>query len=64
MGMGQAAGTAAALAAAAGCDAPEVDTARLQADLVADGAIILERADAVRRVGDGLEVEETGWASR
>ena len=64
MGMGQAAGTAAALAVAAGCDAPEVDAGRLQADLVADGAIILERADAVRKVGDELAVEESGWASR
>ena len=64
MGMGQAAGTAAALAAAAECAAAEVETGRLQAALIADGAIILERADAVRRVGDELGTEEMGSASR
>ena len=54
MGMGQAAGTAAALAAAAGARARELDVGQLQRRLLADGAIILERADAVRQQGDAL----------
>ncbi len=54
MGMGQAAGTAAALAVQRGRDLPDVDIAGLQQRLLADGAIILERAEKVLEVGDTL----------
>ena len=54
MAMGQAAGTAAALAARRDVAARELDVSGLQRRLVDDGAIILERADAVREVGDDM----------
>ena len=54
MGMGQAAGTAAALACETGAGARELELPRLQRHLLEDGAIILDRADEVRRVGDEL----------
>lgn len=52
MGMGQAAGTAAAMAARSGKGAQDLDVAALQGVLLDEGAIILERAQQVRRVGD------------
>lgn len=64
MGMGQAAGTAAALAARAGASARQLDVGALQAALVEDGAILLERADRVRRVGDELGEVRLEGASR
>jgi hypothetical protein len=64
MGMGQAAGTAAALAARGGLGSRELPVRDLQDRLLADGAIILERADQVREVGDKLGDVEIGSASR
>ncbi len=61
MAMGQAAGTAAALrrpapprAAQADAGARELGMPELQRRLLDDGAIILDRADAVRAAGDAL----------
>ena len=54
MAMGQAAGTAAAFAARADAAARELDVPGLQRRLVDDGAIILDRADAVREEGDAM----------
>ena len=54
MAMGQAAGTAAALAARQGVAARELDVPGLQRRLVDDGAVILDRADAVREEGDAM----------
>lgn len=54
LGMGQAAGTAAGLAAARGADSRSLPVADLQARLTADGVIILERAAQVLAVGDAL----------
>lgn len=54
MAMGQAAGTAAALAARADVAARELDVPGLQRRLVEEGAVILDRADAVREAGDVL----------
>ena len=54
MAMGQAAGTAAALAARQGVAARELDVPGLQRRLVDDGAVILDRADAVREAGDAM----------
>ncbi len=58
MGMGQAAGTAAALSAQSGLGSRELDITQLQQRLLADGAIIGHRADEVRAVGDALRPEE------
>ena len=54
-GMGQAAGTAAALAAQGGYASRDLPTSQLQSTLLADGAIILERARDVLSVGDALD---------
>ena len=54
MAMGQAAGTAAALAARQDVAARELDVAGLQRGLVEDGVVILDRADAVQEIGDAL----------
>ena len=54
MAMGQAAGTAAALAARADVAAQDLDVPGLQRRLAEDGAVILERADAVREAGDAM----------
>ena len=54
MAMGQAAGTAAALAARKDVAARELDVPGLQRRLVEDGAVIRERADSVREAGDAL----------
>ena len=54
MGMGQAAGTAAALAARRNQDPRELDIATLQEQLLEDGAVILDRAEEVLKVGDAL----------
>lgn len=54
MGMGQAAGTAAAMAAQREQDSRELSVGDLQSGLLADGAIILGRARDVMRVGDDL----------
>ena len=58
MGMGQAAGTAAALSAQSGQGSRELDITQLQQRLLADGAIIGHRADDVRAVGDAMRPEE------
>lgn len=63
MGMGQAAGTAAALATQKDRDAREVDVAALQSALFDDGAILLERAEETRRVGDEAGAVELPGAS-
>jgi hypothetical protein len=52
MGMGQAAGTAAALCAASQISPRELPIGRLQTALLKDGAIILEKAEELLRVGD------------
>jgi hypothetical protein len=52
MGMGQAAGTAAALSVAGQTSPRELQVAPLQAALLRDGAIILDAAEEVLRVGD------------
>ena len=57
LGLGQAAGTAAALTAGRGVDSRSLPIADLQARLVADGAIILNRAQQVLAVGDALDEE-------
>ena len=54
MAMGQAAGTAAALAARQDVAARDLDVPGLQRRLAGDGAVILDRADAVREAGDAL----------
>lgn len=54
MGMGQAAGTAAAMAVKGGQDSRALSMSKLQARLLADGAIILDRADKVLEIGDTL----------
>ena len=54
MAMGQADGTAAALAAQADAGARELGMPELQRRLLDDGAIILDRADAARAAGDAL----------
>ena len=58
MGMGQAAGAAAAISAASGAGSRELDITQLQRRLLADGAIIGHRADDVRAVGDAMRPEE------
>jgi hypothetical protein len=52
MGMGQAAGTAAAMAAPKGGAVREIGVTNLQSRLLDRGAIILDRAEKVLRVGD------------
>ncbi|MBM4438099.1 MAG: FAD-dependent oxidoreductase, partial [Actinobacteria bacterium] len=64
MGMGQAAGTAAAMAVARKEGAHELAVRDLQARLLADGAIILERAEEVRKVGDALGAVSVASASQ
>jgi hypothetical protein len=59
MGMGQAAGTAAALATRTGTDARGVDVGALQQALLDDGAIILDRAEAAMAIGDGIAAGTT-----
>lgn len=54
MAMGQAAGTAAAMAVQNGTGARELDMPALQRKLIEDGAIIQDRAEAVLKVGDAL----------
>jgi len=54
MGMGQAAGTAAALAVQRRTDSRGVAIHDLQTRLLADGALILERAEEILKVGDAL----------
>jgi hypothetical protein len=54
MGMGQAAGTAAAMAAEGKNDSRELDVAALQTRLLEDDVIILDRAAKVLKVGDDL----------
>ncbi|MBM4438251.1 MAG: FAD-dependent oxidoreductase [Actinobacteria bacterium] len=54
MGMGQAAGTAAAMAATGGHESRTLSVPALQAALLADGGIILERARSTLKVGDAL----------
>lgn len=62
MGMGQAAGTAAAMAARSGTGSRGLDIAQLQTQLLADDMIILDRADEILAVGDALgdAVPQTG----
>ena len=52
MALGQAAGTAAAMAAREGRDSRTLGIAKLQQQLLADGAIILDRAERVLAIGD------------
>jgi hypothetical protein len=54
MGMGQAAGCAAAMAAAEATAIPDIDIPRLQSTLLDDGVVILDRAQKVLAVGDAL----------
>lgn len=54
MGMGQAAGTAAAMSVQAGTDSRGLKTTDLQAQLLADDVIILDRAEKIMAVGDAL----------
>lgn len=54
MGMGQAAGTAAAMAAEGKNDSREIDVAALQTRLLKDEVIILDRAAKILKVGDDL----------
>jgi hypothetical protein len=55
MGMGEAAGTAAAMAAAANTGSRGVRIGDLQSRLLKQGAIILDRAEAVLAVGDKVK---------
>ncbi len=66
MGMGQAAGTAAALAARRRQDSRELDITDLQGHLHRNGAIVGARADDVRAVGDAMTPDQmpTAAASR
>jgi len=54
MGMGQAAGTAAAMAVRGNTDSRSVDIHALQSRLLKDDVIILDRAEKVLKVGDAL----------
>lgn len=54
MGMGEAAGTAAAMASANNTDSRGVKIRELQATLVAGGSIIAEEAQRVRAIGDAV----------
>jgi hypothetical protein len=54
LGMGQAAGTAAALCAANDTSPRALTVSALQAALVQDGAILLERAERILAVGDAV----------
>ena len=54
MVMGQAAGIAAALAARRKVEVRDVPIAALQDSLLANGAVILDRADRLREEGDGI----------
>ncbi len=54
MGLGEAAGAAAAMAHARGTDSRGLDIRALQDDLLKSGSIILDRADAIRAIGDGM----------
>ena len=52
--MGQAAGTAAAMAAREGRDSRSISLPSLQSRLLEDGVIILDRAEAALKLGDKL----------
>lgn len=54
MGMGQAAGTAAALSVESGVAVADVSTPNLKRQLLADGALIADRAAAILEHGDAL----------
>jgi hypothetical protein len=54
MGLGEAAGVAAALANKAKTDSRGLKIRALQDDLIAGGSIILDRADKIRAVGDAM----------
>ena len=56
MGMGEAAGSAAALAVEWGQSAQDLDVDRLQTSLLDAGAIILERAEAVLAIDVSLVI--------
>lgn len=55
MAMGEAAGTAAAMAAASNIGTRDLVVGRLQQKLLDNGSIILDRAETVRRAGDAVE---------
>ncbi len=59
MVMGEAAGTAAALAAERKVEVRAVPVAALQDSLLANGAVILEQADRLREEGDRISHRET-----
>jgi hypothetical protein len=54
MGMGEAAGTAAAMACARNTDSRGFPVRDLQSELLAGGAIICEEADRIRAIGDAV----------
>lgn len=54
MGMGQAAGTAAAIAAGSDTNSREIPIGTLQSRLIQDDVIILDRAEKVLKIGDDL----------
>ncbi len=54
MGMGEAAGTAAALASAKGTDSRGIKIRELQSTLLAGGSIILGEAQRIRAIGDAV----------
>jgi len=64
IGMGQAAGTAAAMAAKGQNNSRGLDVTVLQARLLQDNVIILDRADTVLKVGDDLGDSAPGSAVR
>lgn len=55
MAMGEAAGRGAAMAAARNTDTRSIPVKDLQAELLKNGAVILDRADEVLAVGDGMD---------
>jgi hypothetical protein len=64
MGMGQAAGTAAALSLQNRTDSRGLSTTTLQSQLLKDGALILERAEELLKIGDALGKEIPQSAAR
>lgn len=55
MGMGEAAGTASAMASMHGTGSRGLDIRKIQSTLLSNGAIILDRADEILSIGDRLE---------
>ncbi len=55
MGIGEAAGTASAMASMHGTGSRGLDIRKIQSTLLSNGAIILDRADEILSIGDRLE---------